>query len=165
MNDMPTRASDTSGPAQGAAFHERLVPGPGAWVAALGLGVIVAVVVLPLAPVVAPVAGLLVAAGVGVTLVVTAPVVEVVGGELRAGDAHVPVDLLGTVTPVFSAEEMRVQLGPELDARAYVCLRSWARTGLRVELDDPQDPTPYWLVSTRRPDDLAAALTEAAGTA
>ncbi|MCK0115636.1 Protein of unknown function (DUF3093) [Isoptericola sp. CG 20/1183] len=164
MDDTTARASDTSGPAQEPAFHERLLPGPGAWVAALGLGVIVAVVVLPLAPLVAPGAGVVVAAGVVATLVATAPVVEVSGGELRAGSAHVPVALLGTVTPVFSAEEMRVQLGPELDARAYVCLRSWARTGLRVELDDPRDPTPYWLVSSRRPDDLAAALTEARGT-
>lgn len=162
---MSTRASDSSGPARPPAFRERLVPGPGAWVAALGLGVLVAVVVLPVAPLVAPAAGVVVAAGVVAALVATAPVVEVTARELRAGRAHVPVDLLGTVTPVFSAEEMRVQLGPELDARAYVCLRSWARTGLRVELDDPQDPTPYWLVSTRRPDDLAAALSEAAGAA
>jgi hypothetical protein len=39
-----------------------------------------------------------------------------------------------------------------------VCLRAWARTAVRVEVLDPADPTPYWLVSTRRPDELAAAI-------
>ena len=28
-----------------------------------------------------------------------------------------------------------------------------------IVLDDPEDPTPYWLVSTRRPAELAALLT------
>ena len=59
---------------------------------------------------------------------------------------------------------LRQELGPRLDARAYVCLRAWARTGVHVVLEDPQDPTPYWLVSTRRPQDLAQAL-RAAGAA
>jgi membrane protein implicated in regulation of membrane protease activity len=165
MNDASPRSTGTTGSAPRPVYHERLLPGPGAWIAAVGLGVIVAVVVLPLAPLAAPGAGVLVAAGTIAALVATAPVIEVSDGELRAGSAHVPVDLLGPVTPVFSAEEMRVQLGLELDARAYVCLRSWARTGLKVELVDPSDPTPYWLVSTRRPDDLAAAIEEAAAGA
>ncbi|WP_407317627.1 DUF3093 domain-containing protein [Isoptericola halotolerans] len=165
MNDASPRPAGTTGSAPRPVYRERLLPGPGAWIAAVGLGVIVAVVVLPLAPLVAPGAGVLVAAGTIAALVVTAPVIEVSDGELRAGSAQIPVGLLGPVTPVFSAEEMRVQLGPELDARAYVCLRSWARTGLRVELVDPLDPTPYWLVSTRRPDDLAAAIEEATADA
>ena len=45
-----------------------------------------------------------------------------------------------------------------LDARAHVCLRAWARTAVRVEVVDPADPTPYWLVSTRHPARLAAAI-------
>ncbi|WP_402464933.1 DUF3093 domain-containing protein [Isoptericola aurantiacus] len=161
MNDAPARPGDLPRPAATPLFRERLLPGPGAWVAALGLGVLVAIVLLPLVPLAAPGAGVLVAAGTVLLLVVTAPVVEVRAGELRAGPARVPVDVLGPVTPICSAEEMRAALGPDLDARAYVCLRSWARTGLRAELRDPADPTPYWLVSTRRPDDLAAALGEA----
>jgi hypothetical protein len=47
-----------------------------------------------------------------------------------------------------------------LDGRAYLCLRGWISPVVRVELDDPDDPTPYWLVSTRRPAQLVAALAE-----
>jgi hypothetical protein len=56
---------------------------------------------------------------------------------------------------------MRQARGPGLDARAFLCLRGWVQTGARVRIDDPQDPTPYWLLSTRHPDRLAAALAAA----
>jgi hypothetical protein len=32
--------------------------------------------------------------------------------------------------------------------------------GVRVDVADDDDPTPYWLVSSRRPAALAAALTD-----
>lgn len=149
------QASDPSRPAR---FRERLSPGPGAWCGALGLGVIVGVALWPLVATASVGVGALVAAGTVVALVASAPVVAVDGGELRAGKAHAPLDALGEVTTLGSDEEMRAALGPGLDARAYVCLRAWARTGVRVEVTDPTDPTPYWLLSTRRPDELAAAL-------
>jgi Protein of unknown function (DUF3093) len=34
-------------------------------------------------------------------------------------------------------------------------------TAVEITLADPADPVPYWLVSTRRPQQLAAALTTA----
>jgi hypothetical protein len=80
-------------------------------------------------------------------------------GVLRAGSARIPVALLGPAQALDVAA-MRHELGPGLDARAYVCLRAWARTGVRVALDDPADPTPYWLISTRRPQLLVEALLE-----
>ena len=92
-----------------------------------------------------------------VVLAGLAPRVEVRDGVLRAGGAHIPVDLLGAAV-ALDADETRAELGPRLDARAHVCLRGWIHSAVRVEVRDPQDPTPYWVVSTRRPDALAAAL-------
>jgi hypothetical protein len=69
--------------------------------------------------------------------------------------------LLGRVE-VLDAERMRQARGPDLDARAYLCLRGWIATGVLVELRDTEDPTPYWLVSSRRPAELAAAISAAA---
>ena len=37
-------------------------------------------------------------------------------------------------------------------------LRPYLSRAVRIGIDDPADPTPYWLVSSRRPDRLAAAL-------
>ncbi|MCA5893912.1 DUF3093 domain-containing protein [Isoptericola sp. NEAU-Y5] len=155
---MSVSPSDQPSPTTAARFRERLVPGPAAWCGALGLGVIVGVTLWPLSHVAGIVSAVLAAASTLGALIATAPVIEVADGELRAGRAHVALSLLGDVTPMLDAEAMRTALGPALDARAYVCLRAWARTGVQVQLADPMDPTPYWLVSTRRPAELAAAL-------
>jgi hypothetical protein len=138
-------------------FHERLLPGPGGWLGTVGLGAIAAIALWPLHPTAAVVVGLLVCVGSAAALAITSPVVEVSDGVLRAGSARVPVTLLGPAEALDVAA-MRHELGPGLDGRAYVCLRAWARTGVRVALDDPADPTPYWLVSTRRPQLLVEAL-------
>ncbi|WP_369373810.1 DUF3093 domain-containing protein [Promicromonospora sp. Populi] len=138
-------------------FHERLLPGPGGWLGTVGLGVIAAIALWPVHVPAAVVAGLVVCVGSAVALAVTSPVVEVSDGVLRAGSARIPVALLGSAQALDGAA-MRHELGPGLDARAYVCLRAWARTGVRVPLDDAADPTPYWLVSTRRPELLVQAL-------
>lgn len=158
----PSPSSATpSGPAAGAVWSERLWPGPWGWTLLVAFTLMLGVVLVPVDAVLAVVVGLVaLVAGLGTAVVLT-PTVSVAGGVLRAGRAHIPVALLGDVT-VLDAQALRTELGPRLDARAHVCLRGWVRTGVRVELADPDDPTPYWLVSSRRPDDLARALS--AGT-
>ena len=59
-------------------------------------------------------------------------------------------------------EQTRRRAGAEADARAHLVLRPYIGTAVEITLDDPADPVPYWLVSTRRPQDLAAALTPTA---
>ncbi len=156
MSDLPTERS-SSGPD----YRERVLPGPGGWLGAAGMGVIVAIALWPLAGRGGVAVGVLAAVATAVALAVTSPVVEVADGALRAGQAHVPARLLGEVTALTDADRMRAELGPRLDARAYVCLRAWARTGVKAVLDDPADPTPYWIVSTRRPAELVAAVERA----
>lgn len=83
--------------------------------------------------------------------------VEVRDGELWAGEAHLPLRFVEDVEVVPGRDKRRT-LGPDLDPAAYVLHRAWVPTSVRVWLDDPDDPTPYWIVSTRRPEKLAAAL-------
>jgi hypothetical protein len=81
-------------------------------------------------------------------------------GMFLAGRAQVPVRLLGEVTPLDAAETRRLA-GVDADARAYLLLRPYLRRAVRVAVADPADPTPYWLVASRRPVQLAAALESA----
>ncbi|WP_433872079.1 DUF3093 domain-containing protein [Saccharopolyspora sp. CA-218241] len=85
--------------------------------------------------------------------------IEVRAGELHVGDAHVPLRFVEHAEPVSTAGEQRRALGPELDPAAFVVHRPWVRTSVRVWLNDADDPTPYWVVSTRRPAELADVLT------
>ena len=85
--------------------------------------------------------------------------VRVADGTLVAGRASMSVDLLGD-PEVLDPEATRRAVGQEADARAYLLLRPYLGHSVRVRVLDPADPTPYWLVSTRHPRRLAAALTE-----
>ncbi|WP_288467107.1 DUF3093 domain-containing protein [uncultured Curtobacterium sp.] len=106
-------------------------------------------------------AGVLVAIGMYVGIVVLlwalAPAVEVTETEFRAGKAHLPRTLVGEVAG-FEGAEATTQRGPKLDARAWTLFRGYVRGVVRVEVADPADPTPYWLVSVRNPSAVVAAL-------
>lgn len=83
--------------------------------------------------------------------------VTVADGELRVDDARLPVRFVADVV-VLDAAARRDVLGPHAERWAFVIQRPWVSGAVQVHLDDPADPTPYWLVSSRRPDELAAAL-------
>ena len=94
-------------------------------------------------------AGLLVAYG--------SAVVRVDESTFRAGRASIAGHHLGRVDEL-DAEATRLLAGRDADARAYLLLRPYRKRAVHVEVLDPRDPTPYWLVSTRHPERLAAAL-------
>ncbi|HKD99313.1 MAG TPA: DUF3093 domain-containing protein [Micromonosporaceae bacterium] len=86
--------------------------------------------------------------------------IRVADGELYVDDAHLPVTLVTEVN-VLDAAGIRALLGPLAERHAFVVQRPWISTGVRVVLDDPEDPTPYWIVGSRRPAELAAAIVAA----
>ena len=86
--------------------------------------------------------------------------VSVHDGVLTAGRARISLDHVGVVQ-ALDAEGTRLLAGREADARAYLLIRPYLRRSVRVDIADPADPTPYWLVCTRHPSRLAAVLAEA----
>lgn len=128
-----------------------------AWVMALALGISFYAALGPLAGLVAlTVPGVLISA----VLVRSAAVVRVEDGHLTAGRARIPVDALGPVQ-ALDAEQSRHTRGPGSDPAAYHLIRGWVPAGVRAEVVDPSDQTPYWFVATRRPGELAAAVEHA----
>jgi hypothetical protein len=88
--------------------------------------------------------------------------VVITADELRAGRAHINLRHVGTTSPLDS-EETRRLAGVDADARAFLLVRPYLGTSVRVEITDPADPAPYWLLSSRRPTELAQALSRANG--
>ena len=86
--------------------------------------------------------------------------IRVVQGLLVAGDARIPVEALGTAHPM-DREEAFAWRTRKANARAFMLLRSYIPTALRVDVTDPKDPTPYLYLSTRDPEALATALDSA----
>jgi hypothetical protein len=83
--------------------------------------------------------------------------VRVVDGELRAGEARLPLRFVGHVD-VVPREHKQAALGPDLDPSAFLLHRAWIGPVVRIEVTDPDSDTPYWVVSSRNPDALVAAL-------
>ncbi|MER7165963.1 DUF3093 domain-containing protein [Micromonospora sp. NPDC000207] len=83
--------------------------------------------------------------------------VRVHDGELLVDDARLPVRFVADVVPLDVAGR-REALGVGADPLAFVVQRPWIGPAVQVVLDDPDDPTPFWVVSTRRPVELAEAI-------
>jgi Protein of unknown function (DUF3093) len=76
---------------------------------------------------------------------------------LRVGAASLPGRFVAGAISVTAAEKQTL-LGPELDPSAFVLHRPWVGPAVRVALNDPEDPTPYWIFSVRRPEALLECL-------
>ncbi|MEV4346215.1 DUF3093 domain-containing protein [Actinoplanes sp. NPDC049596] len=83
--------------------------------------------------------------------------VEVTGGELRVDDARLPVEFIADVVALDN-EGKREALGVGAHPLAFVIQRPWIGPAVQILLNDPDDPTPYWVISTRRPVELATVL-------
>jgi Protein of unknown function (DUF3093) len=139
-------------------YDERLTAPAAWWLIAAGTAVCAALILLPLGPV--PALAGLVAAGALAAVVVSSygsVRIRVVQGSLVAGDARIPLSALGEAV-ALEPEEARAWRTYKADPRAHLLLRSYIATAVRVEVADPEDPTPYVYLSTRTPQRLAAAL-------
>jgi len=144
-------------------YRERLWAAPWLFVAT---GLIIPATLLVFAPI-SFAAGVVIAivlyAAFVVLLVGSSPTIEVTEEQLHAGRAHIALALLGEAVP-FDGEQAVLERGQRLDARAWLLIKGWVKPVVRIPVLDPGDPTPYWLVSTRRPRELVRALNERSRT-
>ncbi|WP_425556250.1 DUF3093 domain-containing protein [Kitasatospora nipponensis] len=139
-------------------YDERLTAPRSWWLLPVGAGLSLGLILLRFGPVpgliglvVGAVAGAVALSGYGSARI------RVVQGSLVAGQARIPLAALGEARPL-DAKETVAWRSVKADPRAFMLLRSYLPTALRVEVTDPADPTPYLYLSTRDPQALAAAI-------
>lgn len=138
-------------------YSEKLFP---SWWLVAAIGLLLPASVLIFLPLSLPV-------GVGTGLVLwwgcvgvlwwSSPRIKVDAQGLRAGRARIEHGYIGSVQ-VYAGLDARAQKGTGLDARAWLVMVPWITPVVRVDITDPEDPTPYWLVSSRNPDRMREAL-------
>ena len=84
-------------------------------------------------------------------------IIEVDSDKLRVGKAHISLEYLGVVH-VLTQKEMLEKRTRGADPAAFLAIRFWTARGVVIEIADSRDPTPYWLVTSRRGEKLALAL-------
>ncbi|MBM7782913.1 DUF3093 domain-containing protein [Arthrobacter tumbae] len=139
-------------------YEEKLWPAPWIWMVVAGAAVASVFTFIPISIEAGIIAAVVVAAVLTTLLVLSTPRIRVTPAELQVGKAQIERRYLGDVT-AFTGADATAQRGTELHGRAYLCIRGWISPVVRITIDDAEDPTPYWLTSTRRPEQLKAALT------
>ncbi len=83
--------------------------------------------------------------------------IEVDEVELRAGPARIELKYIGQAT-ALDTKEMGQLRTRDADPASFLIFRFWRSTGVKVELNDPRDRTPYWLITSKRNTELAEVL-------
>ena len=83
--------------------------------------------------------------------------IEVSPGELRAGPLTLPLAQAGQVAPLDEFQTTALR-GPRADPSAFMLIRPYLKRAVYIEVTGEHQERPYWLLGSRRPAELAAAI-------
>jgi hypothetical protein len=87
--------------------------------------------------------------------------IEVTGPVLRADGDTLALSEAGEVIALDEKQATRLR-GPRADPAAHLLLRPYLRQAVYVAIAAPSEGgVPYWLIATRHPEQLAAAISSA----
>lgn len=90
-------------------------------------------------------------------LILSTPAIVVTESTVSVGRATIERRFVGSVES-FRKGEATAERGTRLNGLAFLCFRGWIDPVVKIEITDPADRTPYWLTSSRRPEELVKAL-------
>ena len=138
-------------------YREKLWPAPWLYIATALVMPASLLVLLPINAFAGLVTAVVLYAGCVILLITGSPVIRVTDSHLLAGKARLPLGVIGEVT-AYEGEDAKLHTGQLLDARAWLLIRGWISPIVRVQVTDETDPTPYWVVSSRHPQAVVAAI-------
>ena len=159
--DTPSEEAKTRGtspqPTDEVLWKERLYPNVGVWIIVVGLAFVPAVIFAPIDTTIGVVSSVIALIILVVLLVTSTPTILVTRTVLRVGRAHIDRTYVGTAK-AFTRDAATEQRGTALHGLTYLCIRGWIDAVVKIEITDPEDPAPYWLVSSRHPHEFAELL-------
>ena len=138
-------------------YNEKLWPSAGTWIWPLLLAATAGVAFAPIATGWGILAGVVTLVALCVIMLLNIPRITVTTESVRVGRATIERQFIGEVTG-YRGDEAFKQRGQKLHGLAFMNLRGWLDAVVKLEVVDPRDQTPYWLTSTRRPEELTRAL-------
>lgn len=144
-------------PASTVLYTERLFPSFWIWVMVFGASCASILVFLPISVETGIIAAIVFAAILVTLLLLSTPTIRVTADTLQVGKAEIERRYVGAVEG-FRGDDATYQRGRGLNATAFMCFRGWISPVVKIEITDPADRTPYWLTSTRHPEELVRAL-------
>jgi hypothetical protein len=140
-------------------YSERVLPNIGTFAAVFVLLPSTVIIAEPFDLRIGIVVGLIAVSTIWGLLVFRAPRIQVSKNHLRVGRVSIARSLVGTPKAIDKSE-IFAERGPNLDPAAHKVFQGSVKTAVKIPVTDPEDPTPYWLVSTRNPEKLVEALSQ-----
>jgi len=84
-------------------------------------------------------------------------VIEIDNEELRVGPARIEKKYIGHCLNL-DAPSFKLVRGRNANPAAYLGIRFWLPTGITMEVKDSRDSKPYWLITSKRGQELTALL-------
>lgn len=138
-------------------YQETLRPAWSMWLMVLIAAALGWLTLAPLSTVWGIASGILVAAIAVFALLASQSDITVTDTHVQVGRATIGREHIGEVTG-YVGDAAFQQRGQKLHGLAYLHLRSWIKPVVRIQIEDRQDRTPYWLTSTAHPEQLVQAL-------
>jgi hypothetical protein len=87
----------------------------------------------------------------------TALTIEVADQELKVGKAHIGLGFIGDCIDLDNEAIRRIRTR-DADPSAFLAIRFWSPRGIKIVINDKNDTTPYWLISSNRGSELIKAI-------
>ncbi len=144
-------------PSEAIVFQERVRPNFGTFLATAALIPAITLVSEPFDFRIGLIIGSVLVLAIWWAMFFLSPVIRVREKSLSVGVVSIPRSLLGRIE-VIAKDQIFQERGPKLEPAAFKVFQGTVKTAVKIEISDPSDPTPYWIISTRKPIQLASAL-------
>lgn len=138
-------------------YKERVLPSIYFYIASITLPVSLLLVALPFSEIVSISLALGSIPTVLVLSWLASPLISVTESHLSIGQVSIETKFLGKAE-VVSPQDAFQERGVKLDSRAFTKFQIGVKQLVKIEITDPADPTPYWLIATRNPEVVAALI-------
>jgi len=89
--------------------------------------------------------------------IASALLIEIDAKELRVGKAHIDLAFIGDCVDLDN-NAIRMTRTRDADPQAFLAIRFWTSAGVRININDHNDATPYWLISSNRGAELIKVI-------
>jgi hypothetical protein len=138
-------------------YTERVLPKWTSFLPVLGVFPAIWLTLLPINEAAGVIAGVVSTALIALVMIAKSAKISISAQSLEVATASIERKHISGVEVISKGEAFAAR-GRELDPRAWFHFQGSVETLVRVKISDPADPTPYWLFSTRRPEDVKKVL-------
>lgn len=138
-------------------YTERVLPKWSSFLPVLGVFPAIWLTLLPINEAAGVIAGILATALIALVMIAKSAKISISSESLEVSTASIERKHISGVEVISKGEAFAAR-GRELDPRAWFHFQGSVETLVRVRISDPADPAPYWLFSTRRPEQIKEVL-------